>query len=72
MTTLMSAIQIREKHPVLKEALARDLTIVGMLQVSAEDNRAAATLRRALEAWDSAVAPDDLPVLVGLDALGGV
>jgi tetratricopeptide (TPR) repeat protein len=71
-TTLMSAIQIREKHETAREALARDLTFLGTLLVSAGDDRAAATLQRALETWDSTVAPDDLRILVVLDALGGV
>jgi tetratricopeptide (TPR) repeat protein len=71
-TTLMSAIQIRENHTAAREALARDLTMLGLLQAAAEDTRTTATLQRALETWDSTVPPDDMRILVVVDALAGV
>ena len=71
--TLTHAAHIRELHPGRDgEALARDLTLLGILQIAAEDKLAAETLTHALKAWDAAVPPDDVRILVVLDALGGL
>jgi tetratricopeptide (TPR) repeat protein len=72
--TFISAIAIREQHPDTgRENLARDQTILGILQIAAEDHASATeTLTRALATWDSAVSPDDVRILPVLDALGGI
>jgi tetratricopeptide (TPR) repeat protein len=72
--TLVGAIDIRGKHPDTgREALARDLTLLGILQIAAEDRAGATpTLKQALGAWDAAVAPDDVRILPVLDALAGL
>jgi tetratricopeptide (TPR) repeat protein len=71
--TLTHASHIRGLHPSRDgDVLARDLTLLGLLQIAAEDKLAAETLTRALKAWDTAVPPDDVRILVVLDALGGL